>query len=82
MSDSADVLKSKNAERDKTADKLAATQPILSSSICLKCVSHRTVVSGKRSVFILCNSDNTPSNWPKYPGQPMKLCRFFCSNKF
>ena len=59
MSDSAEVHKCQNAERDKTADKLAATQPILSSSICLKCVSHRTVVSGKGSVFILCSSGGT-----------------------
>ena len=49
MNDSADMDKGQNAERDKTADDLAATRPILSSSICLKCVSHRTIVSGKGS---------------------------------
>ncbi|MCY2984593.1 MAG: hypothetical protein NTY15_13290 [Planctomycetota bacterium] len=69
--------KSQQAEKDKAADALAARQPLLANSICLKCTSHRSIVSGKGSVFMLCQSDSTPSNWPKYPPQPLTQCRYY-----
>ena len=77
MNDSNDPAERTNAERIKIADELAAGQPLLGSSICLKCSSHRTIVSGKGSVFVLCQSDETPSNWPKYPAQPVQQCRYY-----
>lgn len=61
----------------KDADALALQSPLLASSICLRCMDHRTIVSGKGSVFMLCQSAETPSNWPKYPPQPVRHCRFY-----
>lgn len=77
MNDADDSRESKNAQLSKVADALAAMQPLLATSLCLKCVSHKTVVSGKGSVFMLCQSENTPANWPKYPAQPLRQCRYF-----
>ncbi len=61
----------------KAADAFAALDPLLGRSICLQCKSHRTVVSGKGSVFMLCQSGDTPDTWPKYPPQPLQQCRYF-----
>ncbi len=61
----------------KATDALAALAPLLARSICLQCESHRTVVSGKGSVFMLCQSIDTPDTWPKYPPQPLQHCRYF-----
>ncbi len=61
----------------KATDALAAMDPLLARSICLQCESHRTVVSGKGSVFMLCQSSDTPDTWPKYPQQPVLHCRYF-----
>jgi len=66
-------------ERNKLADQLAALEPLLMHSLCLRCKSHRTVVSGKGSVFMLCQSTQTPTSWPKYPPQPMRQCAHFVS---
>lgn len=77
MIESEDSRESKNAQLAKVADAMAAAQPLLATSICLKCVSHRTVVSGRGSVFMLCQSNKTPANWPKYPAQPLKQCGYF-----
>ncbi len=77
MTDCEDSREEKNAELAKVADAMAARQPLLATSLCLKCVSHRTVVSGRGSVFMLCQSENTPANWPKYPAQPLQQCRYF-----
>ncbi len=79
MNESNDPAERTNAERARFADELAAEQPLLRCSICLKCSSHRTIVSGKGSVFMLCQSDETPSDWPKYPAQPMQQCRYYRS---
>ena len=77
MTDREDSREGKKAELAKVADAMAAKEPLLATSICLKCVSHRTVVSGRGSVFMLCQSESTPANWPKYPAQPLHQCRFF-----
>lgn len=65
------------ADRDAQADLLARDQPLLKSSICLGCRAHRTIVSGKGSVFLLCQSERTPDSWPKYPPQPLRGCPYF-----
>jgi len=70
-------LEDKAVERNRLADELAAQQSLFSQSICLKCVDHRSIVSGKGSVFMLCQSQETPENWPKYPPQPMRRCKYF-----
>jgi hypothetical protein len=49
----------------------------LRPSRCLSCEFHRQVVSGKGSVFVLCQSPSTPAAWPKYPAQPVHHCRYF-----
>ncbi|MFY7878142.1 MAG: hypothetical protein ACOVQM_21980 [Pirellula sp.] len=61
----------------KAADLLACQQPLLAQSVCLRCLDHRTIVSGKGSVFMLCQSQQTPSQWPKYPPQPLRQCGYF-----
>jgi len=58
------------------ADLLASQHSLLSQSVCLRCVDHRTIVSGKGSVFMLCQSERTPSQWPKYPPQPLSQCGY------
>ncbi|MEQ1826236.1 MAG: hypothetical protein ABL921_09820 [Pirellula sp.] len=63
-------------DRSKVADQMAATNSLLSSSICLQCADHRTIVSGKGSVFLLCQSMVTPAQWPKYPPQPLRQCDY------
>lgn len=45
-------------------------------SICLACRHRRTIVSGKGSVFLLCQSPAVEKGWPKYPPQPLASCRF------
>ena len=79
MNDSEDSREGKKAELAKIADALAVTRPLLATSICLGCVSHRTVVSGRGSVFMLCQSENSPASWPKYPVQPLQQCSYFRS---
>ncbi|MFN6131013.1 MAG: hypothetical protein ACK6DC_22140 [Planctomycetota bacterium] len=64
-------------QRDAQADSLARNHPLLRSSICLECAAHRTIVSGKGSVFMLCQSDQAPNTWPKYPRQPVSRCPYF-----
>jgi len=64
-------------QKEKEADDLAATQHLLASSICLNCSSHRTIVSGKGSVFMLCQLQEAPLAWPKYPPQPVARCKYF-----
>ncbi|MFN7731151.1 MAG: hypothetical protein ACK5OB_04565 [Pirellula sp.] len=59
------------------ADALARQQPLLRNSICLDCADHRTIVSGRGSIFLLCQSERTPSAFPKYPRQPVGQCPFF-----
>lgn len=58
-------------------DEIAAMQPLLRNSVCLSCADHRTIVSGKGSVFMLCQSKTTPKQWPKYPPQPVRQCGYF-----
>ncbi|MBU6385814.1 MAG: hypothetical protein KGS49_07755 [Planctomycetes bacterium] len=50
---------------------------MLRDSICLDCCDHRTIVSGRGSVFLLCQSSKTPSHWPKYPRQPLRQCPYW-----
>lgn len=59
------------------ADTLAREQPLLRNSICLDCADHRTIVSGRGSVFLLCQSERTPAAFPKYPRQPVGQCPYF-----
>ncbi len=58
-------------------DEIAAMQPLLRNSVCLSCADHRTILSGKGSVFMLCQSKTTPKQWPKYPPQPVRQCDYF-----
>ncbi len=58
-------------------DDLARREPLLRDSVCLRCVDHRTIVSGKGSVFLLCQSEKVPREWPKYPRQPLFRCPYF-----
>ncbi|MFO0013390.1 MAG: hypothetical protein ACK553_11645 [Planctomycetota bacterium] len=78
-SDSSDPNRGAARPSAAAEDALARENPLLRSSICLDCRSHRTVVSGKGSVFLLCQSDDTPANWPKYPRQPVRQCPYFAS---
>jgi hypothetical protein len=59
-----------------TPDDLARQQPLLRDSVCLLCQDHRTIVSGRGSVFLLCQSQKTPAFWPKYPRQPLGECPY------
>jgi hypothetical protein len=69
---------SESVEGDaKGLDEIAAMQPLLRNSVCLSCADHRTIVSGKGSVFMLCQSKTTPKQWPKYPQQPVRQCGYF-----
>jgi hypothetical protein len=77
MSTPSEPGESKIQQRDAQADALARNHPLLRSSICLQCAAHRTIVSGKGSVFMLCQSDQTPETWPKYPRQPVSRCPYF-----
>jgi hypothetical protein len=61
----------------RALDEIAAMQPLLRNSACLRCADHRTIVSGKGSVFMLCQSTATPKQWPKYPPQPVRQCGYF-----
>lgn len=79
--DSNTPLDDKAAERNKLADELAAKQSLFANSICLNCADHRSIVSGKGSVFILCQSQETPANWPKYPAHPVHRCKYFRSTQ-
>lgn len=53
----------------------ADSHAIYKRSICLACQHRRTVVSGKGSVFLLCQSPAVETGWPKYPPQPLASCR-------
>jgi len=77
MSQAEDVPDEERRTKDQIADQQAAMHPTLAASLCLKCASHRSIVSGKGSVFMLCQSNETPPSWPKYPPQPLKQCGFF-----
>ena len=69
---------SESVESDaRGLDEIAAMQPLLRNSVCLSCADHRTIVSGKGSVFMLCQSKTTPKQWPKYPPQPVRQCGYF-----
>lgn len=57
-------------------DALAEEQPLLRGSVCLQCLDHRTIQSGRGSLFLLCQSKTTPSQWPKYPPQPLLACPY------
>ena len=57
-------------------DVLAMREPLLRDSVCLRCSDHRTIVSGKGSVFLLCQSEHVPKEWPKYPRQPLFRCPY------
>ncbi len=57
-------------------DALARDSSLLGSSLCLTCADHRTIQSGKGSLFLLCQSQSTPDAWPKYPPQPLQRCPF------
>jgi hypothetical protein len=61
----------------ESADDLAREQPLLRGSVCLSCRDHRTIVSGRGSVFLLCQSAHTPPQWPKYPRQPLHSCPYW-----
>lgn len=65
----------KNARENP--DDLARREPLLRDSVCLRCLDHRTIVSGKGSVFLLCQSEQVPREWPKYPRQPLFRCPYF-----
>lgn len=54
----------------------ADSHAIYKRSICLACQHRRTVVSGKGSVFLLCQSPAVETGWPKYPPQPLASCRY------
>lgn len=72
---------SAGSDRERTADALARSQPLLRDSICLSCLDHRTIVSGRGSVFMLCQSQPASVAWPKYPRQPVIRCDFWrCSS--
>ena len=77
--DNKETAEAKETARAQAADALAAKDLLFACSICLRCANHRTVVSGKGSVFMLCQSNDTPDTWPKYPPQPLQQCRYFCS---
>ena len=64
------------ASRQETAEALAKASPLLSRSICLQCADSRIILSGKGSVFLLCQSEAVPEEWPKYPRQPLARCPF------
>ncbi len=81
MNDGAEMQDSSRQYRDAQADALAASLPIYASSVCLTCASHRTIVSGKGSVFMLCRSHDVPANWPKYPSQPKSHCDYYQDTK-
>jgi hypothetical protein len=61
-----------NQDQDRLADDLAREQPLLRD--------HRTIISGRGSIFLLCQSETAPSKWPKYPRQPMQGCPYFCKS--
>ncbi|MBM3965527.1 MAG: hypothetical protein FJ308_10765 [Planctomycetes bacterium] len=48
----------------------------MGTSICLTCADSRVVLSGKGSVFLLCQSAAVPEGWPKYPRQPLHRCPY------
>lgn len=64
------------ASREEIAEALAKASPLLGTSICLECSDSRVILSGKGSVFLLCQSQAVPENWPKYPRQPLIRCPF------
>ncbi|MFN9625784.1 MAG: hypothetical protein ACK6AT_05910 [Planctomycetota bacterium] len=67
-------------DQDRSADDLAREQPLLRGSECLDCKDHRTIISGRGSIFLLCQSERVPASWPKYPRQPMQGCPYFCKS--
>ncbi len=77
MSEDASSSSEKPNDRGAIADAMAAALPLYASSVCLNCQFHRTIVSGKGSVFMLCQSEETPDHWPKYPPQPVSRCRYY-----
>jgi|LakMenE18May11ns_1017448.scaffolds.fasta_scaffold9929644_3 hypothetical protein len=64
------------ASREEMAEALAKASPLLGASICLGCADSRVILSGKGSVFLLCQSEAVPEGWPKYPRQPLPRCPF------
>ncbi|MCU0710168.1 MAG: hypothetical protein MUF23_17970 [Pirellula sp.] len=66
-----------NVDRAALAETLVQRSPLLCNSVCNNCIDHRKIVSGKGSVFLLCQSASTPKTWPKYPPQPLSFCPYF-----
>jgi hypothetical protein len=43
--------------------------------LCLGCRHHRVVISGKGSIFHLCERSRTDPAYPRYPPLPVLVCR-------
>jgi hypothetical protein len=63
-------------DRAALAETLVQRSSLLCNSVCVDCIDHRKVISGKGSVFLLCQSYATPKTWPKYPPQPLSFCPY------
>ncbi|MCU0721982.1 MAG: hypothetical protein MUC83_19895 [Pirellula sp.] len=71
-----DQSKVVQADSESTAtDDPAETHAIYRRSVCISCQHRRTIVSGKGSVFMLCQSPAVELGWPKYPPQPLANCK-------
>jgi hypothetical protein len=46
-------------------------------SLCWRCREVRKIVSGRGSIFLMCQRGLTEASWPKYPAQPVRNCRHF-----
>jgi hypothetical protein len=50
-------------------------------SLCKSCTNARKIVSGKGSVFLLCQLAQTDKRYPKYPPQPVIRCDGYEENE-
>ena len=66
-----------NSDLDSSGQGEPLLPKAIETSICTSCNRHRIIVSGKGSVFLLCQLESPPNNWPKYPRQPVGSCHYF-----
>jgi len=52
----------------------ASIPPHLGQSLCIRCIHHRRIMSGRGSMFILCKKNKVSQQFSKYPPQPVSTC--------
>lgn len=48
--------------------------PRVPAGLCASCLNHRRIVSGKGSVFMLCELASQDPRFPRYPRLPVLRC--------